>query len=59
MQVYRRLSVMNLCMSHSSVLRLIEKVGTGHDIAVAKWRDTLKSELRIPETEKVVILRIG
>ena len=51
--MYRRLSVMNICMSHSSVLRLVEKVGTGHDSIVEKWRDTLESELKIPETIQV------
>ena len=38
-------------MSHMSVLRLIDNVGKGHDSAVEKWRDDIKSELKIPETE--------
>ena len=40
-------------MSHSSVLRLVEKVGEGHDMAVQKWRDELQAGLKIPESEQV------
>ena len=40
-------------MSHSSVLRLIDKVGEEHDSLVKKWRDELVSELEIPQTEPV------
>ena len=45
-------------MSHMSVLRLIDNVGKGHDNAVEKWRDGIKSELKIPETELVLIIVI-
>ena len=44
---------MNLCMSHSSVLRLVDKVGEGHDATVENWKKCLQSELRIPGAEEV------
>jgi len=34
LQVYTRLQKLNLAMSHSSVIRLVEKIGTNHDAAV-------------------------
>ena len=47
-------------MSHSSVLRLIDKVGEGHDRLVEKWRDDLTSQLKIPQTEPVTnLLALG
>ena len=47
---------MNICMSHSSVIRLIDKLGHGHDAVVEKWRDTLQSELKVP---KVTLVKLN
>ena len=53
LQVYRRLNVLNVCMSHSSVLRLVEQLGEGHDAAIKKWGDQLKLQLKVPESKQV------
>lgn len=45
MQVYGRLQRLNVAVSHSSVIRLLDKVGKGFDSKVLEWRDSLISFL--------------
>ena len=40
-QVYSRLQALHLSMSHSAVLKLLNKVGENNDELVKKWRDEL------------------
>ena len=41
LQVYQRLQRLNLTTSHSSLIRLLEKVGKGYNDLVLKWRDVI------------------
>lgn len=45
LQVYQRLQRLNLTVSHSSVIRLLESVGEKFDAQVKEWRDVLVSTL--------------
>ena len=36
-------------MSHSELLRLLDKIGACHDAKVLDWRDTLKQTLELTE----------
>ncbi|XP_064384807.1 uncharacterized protein LOC135333715 isoform X2 [Halichondria panicea] len=44
-QVYQRLQRLNVTVSHSSVIRMLDKVGEGFDAQVKEWRDRLVSTL--------------
>lgn len=44
-QVHQRLQKLNVCVSHSSVIRLLDKVGSGFDAKVIKWRDDITATL--------------
>lgn len=59
LQVYTRLQKLNLAMSHSSVIRLVEKIGTNHDAAVKEWRDTLLASIhsRNPDAEVIHLIQ--
>ena len=50
---------MNLAMSHSSVIRLVENIGTNHDAAVKEWRDTLLASIhsRNPDAEVIYLIQ--
>jgi len=59
LQVYTRLQKLNLAMSHSSVIRLVENIGTNHDAAVKEWRDTLLASIhsRNPDAEVIHLIQ--
>jgi hypothetical protein len=44
-QVYERLQKINLCVSHSTMYRMLEKLGIGHDSEVLKWKDELEKRV--------------
>ena len=46
LQVYERLQKLNLSMSHSQLLRLVDKLGMDHDARVLNWRDSLISKMK-------------
>ena len=41
LQVYEQLQKVNVIMSHQVTIRLLTKLGTGHDEVVKRWRDAL------------------
>ena len=45
MQVFQRLQKLNICMSHQVTTTLVNTLGTNHDMAVLKWRDSLVESL--------------
>ncbi len=45
LQTYNRLQKLNITMSYSSVLSLVDKVGADHDVKVHEWRDVLVHKL--------------
>ena len=45
LQVYERLQKVNLTMSHRVVVRLVTKLGVGHDAKVKEWQNFLASRL--------------
>ena len=56
LQVYTRLQKLNLAMSHSSVVRLVENIGTNYDAAVKEWRDTLLASIHSRNHAEVIHL---
>lgn len=44
-KVYTRLQKLNFCMSHSTVIRLVNQLGFNHDIEVKQWKESLEQNL--------------
>ena len=40
--MYTRLNKVGVCISHRTVVRLVNKIGTGHDKMVLKWKNDLE-----------------
>lgn len=43
--VFHMLQRLQLCMSHGSTSRLIDRLGEDHDAKVLEWHDRLKSKM--------------
>ena len=50
LQTYIRLQKLNLTVSHPSLIRLLNKVGSTFDEKAKKWRDGLLNLLQTSET---------
>ncbi len=48
-QVYQRLQRLNLTVSHSSMIRIVDIFGKNHDSKLKQWRDGV-----VDETDKIV-----
>ena len=58
LQVYERLSVIGVCVSHKTVTKLVEKLSHDHDqvLVVKTWRD--KCSLKIYLTVRVILYKM-
>ena len=55
LQVYDRLQKLNISMSHSQLLRLVDKLGSDHDARVLNWRDSLTAKMENSISPQVCI----
>ena len=51
MQVYTRLHKLGICMSHKSTVRLLDKLGEGHDAEVHKWKEDLLTHIQLNQVQ--------
>ena len=56
-QVYERLQKLNLSMSHSQLLRLVDKLGMDYDARDLNWRDSLISKINTSASKQVHVHR--
>ena len=59
LQTYTRLQKLNLTVSHPSLIRLLNKVGSTFDEKATIWRDGLLNLLRTSETSVRLLLQYG
>ena len=52
LEVYQRLQRLNLTVSHSFIIRLVERVGKNYDERVKAWRDSIITQL--DDNDKIV-----
>ena len=59
LQTYTRLQKFNLTVSHKSLIRPLNKVGSTFDEKATKWRDGLLNLLYTSETSVSLLLQYG
>lgn len=57
-QVYNRLQKINICMSHQTVVRLIDQLGMDHDTDVKEWQSQLEQTLTRNLTQVYIYMKL-